>query len=620
MKRDFGRLLSVVAAVVMAATLWGASGPAASADRAQDATHPAAWDAPHVPGQLLVSVLPGGEARLRGAGVSVIRSIPELGLALVSVPLRSSLPQAASLLEDQGAIEWAEPNYTFEPDFVPNDPRYAQYQAAYLARIKAEAAWDVTTGRSSVVVAILDTGVNLLHEDLAHAAWVNPGEIPDNGVDDDANGFIDDINGWDFAAGDNQLTDDHGHGTHVAGIVAARINNGKGIAGLAGSAKIMPVDVFMGGIGAYEDLIRAILYATDNGARVINMSLGASSYSRGEEMAVNYAVERGAVVVAASGNTGLVQTHYPAAHEAVIAVAATTADDVLASYSTRGSWVDVAAPGSNIYSLSAGGGYRYSSGTSMATPHVSALAALIFSYNPLLRPPEVRRMIEEGADDLGPIGRDIYYGVGRINAARSLALAGATVPGRPLDVDPLFCTELLENGGFEAGLAGWQASGDVALDGEWIHSGEASAYFPGGVGSRGTLTQTVTIPPDAVGALLWFAYRIDPKDTGYGISPDVPFDDLFTVWWRTPDGQHLEDLLRSGNTADTVQGGLQWDRYIYRLQAGDLRPLSDLGEVALVFEAQNDDDELPTNVWLDSVRFCAAPDLPHKHFLPAVLR
>lgn len=612
----------------MVATLLGASGPAASAAPTGDSAKspvglsvdPARWDAPHVPGQLLVSVPRGGEARLQGAGMRLIRAIPELGLALVSVPERSSLPQAAALLEAQGVIAWAEPNYTFEPDFTPNDPHYAPYQAAYLSRIEAPAAWDVTTGRSSIVVAILDTGVNLLHEDLAHAAWVNPGEIPGNGVDDDANGFIDDINGWDFAAGDNQITDDHGHGTHVAGIVAARINNGKGIAGLAGNVKIMPVDVFMGGIGAYEDLIRAILYATDNGARVINMSLGASSYSRGEEMAVNYAVDRGVVVVAASGNTGLVQTHYPAAHEAVIAVAATTADDALASYSTRGSWVDVAAPGSSIYSLSAGGGYRFSSGTSMATPHVAALAALIVSYNPLLRPPEVRRMIEEGADDLGPLGRDIYYGVGRINAARSLALAGATVPGRPLDVDPPLCKELLENGGFEAGLAGWQASGDVALDREWIHSGEASAYFPGGVGSRGTLTQTVTIPANAVGGLLWFAYRIDPEDRGYGTTPEAPFDDLFTVWWRTPDGQHLEDLLRSGNTADTVQGGLQWDRYIYRLQAADLQPLIDHGEVALVFEAQNDDDELPTGVWLDSVRFCAAPDLPFKHYLPLFLQ
>ena len=166
-----------------------------------------------------------------------------------------------------------------------------------------------------MVIAILDTGVYLGHPDLAAGIWTNPLEIPDNGIDDDGNGFIDDVHGWNFPDGNNQIYDDYGHGTHVAGIAAARINNGIGIAGMAGerhdhAGGCLPTH----GIGTYEDLIRAIIYAADNGARVINMSLGATCYSRGEEAAVDYAWNHGAVVVAAAGNTGRNTYHYPAAH------------------------------------------------------------------------------------------------------------------------------------------------------------------------------------------------------------------------------------------------------------------------------------------------------------------
>ena len=204
-------------------------------------------------------------------------------------------------------------------------------------------AWDYTTGRSDVVIAVLDTGVATNHPDLASGIWTNPLEIVDNGIDDDANGFIDDAQGWNFAENNNIVTDDYGHGTHVAGIAAAWINNGIGVAGMAGGAKIMSVKVFFpppNVIGTYEDLIGAIIYATDNGADVINMSLGASSYSRGEEMAVDYAWDHGAVVVAAAGNTGRETYHYPAAHPNAIAVAAVTASDSRASFRpTAISWM-----------------------------------------------------------------------------------------------------------------------------------------------------------------------------------------------------------------------------------------------------------------------------------------
>ena len=191
----------------------------------------------------------------------------------------AELAATAAALEASPAVEWAEPNYTFTLDATPDDPYYPTNQAAYLNRLEMPAAWDYTTGRSDVVIAVLDTGVAMNHPDLALGIWANPGEKADNGIDDDANGFIDDAQGWNFAENNNIVTDDYGHGTHVAGIAAARINNGIGIAGMAGGATIMSVKVFFpppNVIGTYEDLIRAIIYATDNGADVINMSLGAS--------------------------------------------------------------------------------------------------------------------------------------------------------------------------------------------------------------------------------------------------------------------------------------------------------------------------------------------------------
>jgi subtilisin family serine protease len=588
-------------------------------DRAPD------WSAPSAASELIVDMPTGGRAALARAGVQVVRETPQLGLALVRVPSGRALANAVADLEAAG-IAWAEPNYTFTLDKAPNDPHYPT-QSLYLDRIDASAAWDITTGRPEIVIAILDTGVDTDHADLRDGIWRNPGEIPGNGLDDEGNGFIDDVQGWDFAANENDARDDHGHGTHVAGIAVARIDNEIGIAGLAGRATVMPVDVFGGGIGTYEDLIRAIVYATDNGAHVINMSLGASSYSRGEEAAVNYAHSRGVVLVAAAGNTGSgersEQLHYPAAHENVIAVASTQADDGLSGFSTRGDFVDVAAPGSGIYSTYPGG-YGYMSGTSMATPHVAGLAALILSRNPSLTPHQVRAAIETAVDDLGPVGRDIYYGLGRVNAARAVAAVGPSdqlpptpAPGDRLNLDLPGCREIIVNGGFESGLTGWQAGGAIRIDKAVRDVGAASAHFPGGPNARGVLTQTVTIPKDARLAVLDFAYRIDPQDGGEGASPDWPFDDWFTVEWRSTTGELLTELLRTGNTADTVSDGLQWDEYYYRLTLADMDALRSRGAVSLVFTSQNDADTAATPVWVDRVRFCAL-DLPLRIYLPVI--
>jgi thermitase len=569
------------------------------------------WSAPHVANQLLVGLSEGvklGNILALHDG-HVLRTIPQLGLAVVETPAQTDLSMAAADLAELPGIEWAEPNYTFGLDYIPDDPYYALYQAAYLSRLEMPLAWDYTPGRAEVVIAILDTGVDLAHEDLQDAIWINADEIANNGVDDDGNGFVDDVNGWDFADGDNMPTDDYGHGTHVAGIAAARINNGKGIAGMAGNATVMPVDVFMGGIGTYEDLIRAIVYAADNGADVINMSLGASSYSLGEEAAVEYAWSRGVVLVAAAGNTGRNTYHYPAAHSHVIAVAATDAGDHVASFSTHGDFVDVAAPGVSVYSTYPRG-YAAMSGTSMAAPHVSGLAALILSLDPNLSPDQVKAIIETTADDLGTPGWDPYFGNGRINARRALE---SVVPNpdaeprstpTPLAIWPAGCQELVINGDFEDGTDSWQMAGAVSIDATHPYSGSYAAHFPGGPASYGVLTETVPLPPFPQQGTLWFAYRIESQDTGWGSSPQSPYDDVFAVEFKDGDGRVISSLLRTGNSADTASSGLPWDRYLYRMQFADLAPVRAVSSVNLVFTAHNDGDTLPTNFWLDEVRWC----------------
>lgn len=581
------------------------------------------WSAPHVPGQLLVKLAydraASAAAALAQGGARTVNTIPQLGLALVETPPGADLARTADTLEASGFVEWSEPNYTFSldsvvsmpvtatsTDFLPNDPYYLSRQDAYLSRLKLLQAWGYTTGRPDVVIAILDTGLDMSHEDLRGSIWANLGEIPDNGIDDDGNGFVDDVHGWNFPDGNGHIYDDHSHGTHVAGIAAAHINNGIGIAGVAGGATIMPVDVFNHGIGTYEDLILAMIYATDNGARVINMSLGASSYSRGEEMAVDYAFSHGVVVVAAAGNSGRETYHYPAAHPNVIAVAATASNDSLCSFSTRGDFVDVAAPGCPVWSTMPGG-YGWKSGTSMATPHVAGLAALILSLDPALSPAEVRGLIEKNADDLGDPGLDKMFGYGRINALRSLVGVapgpGPTpVPPPPLPEWPAACVDLIDDGGFEGGLGSWRASGDVRVDATRAYSGTQAIHFLGG--PHGIVTRTVALPAFPEEGTLWFAYRIENVDTGWGSSPVWPYDDWLTAEFRSREGQRLAWLLRTGNSADTAGVGLPWDRYVYRMQLDDFASLREVGPVELVFESRNDEDSDPTEFWVDEVRFC----------------
>ncbi len=331
--------------------------------------------------------------RLNGGKTKDI--IPEIGVQVITVSGRAT--EKARAYASNPKVQFAEPDYLAAADSNPDDPWFASQWG--LNKIQAPLAWDITTGSSSVCIAILDTGVELNHPDLA-------GKI---------------VASKNFTTS-STANDVGGHGTHVAGIAAAITNNKVGVAGLGYNSTIMNVKVLGDdGYGSYSWIAQGIIWATDNGAKVINMSLGGTSASSTLESAVNYAWNKGVVVVAAAGNEGTSAPCYPAYYTKTIAVAATDSNDKVTSWSNYGSWVDVAAPGVAIYSTLKGNNYGFGSGTSMATPFVSGLAALVFTRvtdinsNNLLND-EVRAQIEKTCDDIGATG----ISGGRINALKSV--------------------------------------------------------------------------------------------------------------------------------------------------------------------------------------------------------
>lgn len=371
------------------------------------------------------------------------KEAPEVSLTYILEPdvkTKQEFDKALDLLKKDPGFEYVEPDQTVTVQMTPNDPYFLSvgswgqpYDDLYgLKRISAPAAWDLTTG-SGVVVAVVDTGLDGVHPDIAANVWNNPDEIPDNGVDDDGNGYVDDEWGWDFANGDNHPQDDHGHGTHVAGVIAAIGNNGTGIIGVAPGSKVMAVKgLDQSGRGYDSWLAEAIIYAANNGAEVINNSWIGTGSSKVIEDAVNYAHSLGVVVIAGAGNDGKeVKEYYPAALNNVITVAASEYGDGLASFSNWGNKIDVAAPGVDILSLRAAGTsmgnlvgteYTRANGTSMAAPHVAGLAALILARHPEFSNEQVRQVIRTSAQKNPPVSFNPYKGYGRIDALGALSI------------------------------------------------------------------------------------------------------------------------------------------------------------------------------------------------------
>ncbi len=296
---------------------------------------------------------------------------------------------------------YGRPDSQAHSTFVPNDPDYNNASIVYgPQQINAPVAWDTTLGDPNLILAVIDTGMDLTHPEFA-------GRI---------------VPGYDFVNKDGDPTDDNGHGTHVAAIAAGAINNALGMAGMAGQVKIMPIKVLNAtNVGWMSDVAAGITFAVDNGARVINLSLAATTESLAVRDAITYAVSKGVVVIAAAGNDNSSVARYPAFYDTVIAVGATTYTNDRWTLSNYGPNLDVMAPGALVWSAARGGGFQFMSGTSMAAPHTAGLAALLLSVNPNLTPAEIKSAMQKTATDMGAAGVDSLYGYGQINAGAALA-------------------------------------------------------------------------------------------------------------------------------------------------------------------------------------------------------
>jgi subtilisin family serine protease len=378
------------------------------------------------PGELIVKFRKGGEGRRdelhRRHGSRKMKEYPSYTMERVKVRSGSTVEEAVREFESDPDVEYAEPNYLVEALVVPTDPSYPQLWG--MNKINAPAAWDMTTGSSEVVVAVIDSGIDVNHSDLKANLWVNPLELNGTpGVDDDNNGIADDIYGYNAITGTGDLTDDVGHGTHVAGTIGAAGNNGVGVAGVNWNVRIMACKFIGPTGGTSADAIACLHYVEQMKRRGVNIvatsnSWGGGAYSRALRDAI--AAQQDILFIVAAGNDGTnsdVIPTYPASYDLpnVVSVAASTSADSLAVFSQYGRHtVHVAAPGSAIYSTSPGNSYATHSGTSMATPHVSGLAALIKAAKPAADWRAIKNLLLTGGNPLP-------------------ALTGKTVTGRQID-------------------------------------------------------------------------------------------------------------------------------------------------------------------------------------------
>lgn len=407
----------------------------------------------YVPGEVLVKYVSAGglatsEEPDLGRGTTTVRRFSRFGVRQVRLPSGMTVREARQVFSQDPRVAYVEPNYYRHVDAMPNDTFFGRLWGLHNtgqavrgtagsndADVDGPEAWDIQTGDGAIVVAVLDTGLDWDHEDLAANIWANADEV-ENGADSDGNGFTDDVRGWDFVNDDNDPDDDNSgsfHGTHVAGTIGAVGDNGTGVVGVNWSVSLMPLKTLdFEGNGTVAEEILAIDYAVSNGAHVINASFSGEEYSQIEYDAISDAGDAGILFVAAAGNRGdgsfssgwnndgAGQAVYPASHDLdnIIAVAATDPDDLLADFSNYGpTSVDVAAPGVDIYSTEPGDAYQYKSGTSMATPHVSGLAALLVADGVGFA--QLKDRVLNGVDVISSLSGDVLM-AGRINAHSSL--------------------------------------------------------------------------------------------------------------------------------------------------------------------------------------------------------
>ncbi len=387
----------------------GATGrdPAAPASRQGQKNIPGSAElrrGEHRPDELLVRFRPGLEPEQIDAfnglyAATVVRTIPHVNVYQLKLPAGSDLPAVQQAYRQSPLVEKIEPNILLRlPEVTPNDAEFGDQWG--LRKMMVPEAWSVTTGSPSVIVAILDTGVDANHADLIHRI----------------------VNGYDILRGREGIPeDDHGHGTQMAGIIAGEGQNGTGISGVNWNGRVMPVKVLdASGVGSAADVAEGLIYATEHGAGVINMSFGGYGYSDLLNDAVQYAHQKGVLLVAGVGNDNTEAPAYPAAYPNVLAVTATGPADEKWPAANYGKHVGLAAPGVGILTTASNGGYLYGTGTSHAAAMVSGVAALLKAKDARYSNVQIEKLLRASADDLGVEGRDATFGAGRANALRAL--------------------------------------------------------------------------------------------------------------------------------------------------------------------------------------------------------
>ena len=431
-----------IAALVVAGLLLSTAGQAAAQTQQPDAPAPAT--AGYAPGELVVRYEPGTSKTDRTAirqelGATVESTMGIRGAEVLDLPSDAGVQAAVEAAESLPDVLYAEPNYSYEMTASPNDPMFGEMWSLGLAAsdgqnsgIGTPRVWNLTTGSPNVTVGVVDTGIDGAHPDLSGNMWTNSAEIAGNGVDDDGNGMVDDTRGWDFVNDDNDPNDENGHGTHVAGTIGARGNNANGVTGVSWDVRLMPLRVLdAAGSGWTSDVAAAFAYAGRKGVDVVNASLAGPSPSVAVLDAIQASPNTLFVVAAGNSSSNVdVAPSYPCSYPLpnVICVAATDQSNRLSGYSNYGvGGVDLAAPGDRILSTWPGGTYSEMTGTSMATPHVAGVAALLLARHPESSAVAIRAAILSGTEVLPSLAGRTVTG-GRLNAAGAFERMGDVVP------------------------------------------------------------------------------------------------------------------------------------------------------------------------------------------------
>lgn len=440
------------------------------------------------------------------AGADIVEKLGDSGWHRVALPAGAAVASAIRSYAEIPGVVAVQPNFYYRLLNTPNDPRFTSGELYGITKIAAPAAWDLTTGSSGVVVADIDTGLRYTHQDLAANAWTNPGEIQNNGVDDDGNGYIDDFYGYDFRYNDPDPLDEHGHGTHTAGTIGAVGNNALGVVGVNWNVKIMAIKIYSAGaadstsamlVNAYNYV--RIMKERGINIRVTNNSYGdcpeACAYDQATRDALEALGDAGVLNVFAAGNSGRnIDTgapHFPSSYTlpTILSVASSTSTDTRSSFSNYGTTsVDLAAPGSSILSTTRGSDSTYGimSGTSMATPHVAGAAALLAAYHPSLSAASLKATLMNTVDPVSWASTPTKTN-GRLNVFNALQ-------------NPTVCTFSLSTANVAARTKGGYYSVNITApsncdfsvksSSKWIHVDSGDA----GSGS-GTVTFRVSVNP-----------------------------------------------------------------------------------------------------------------------------